>query len=129
MLIGHDTGRLQRAWSLMSWLAAGPQQARFSAAGYAPIRRSSATLPEQLAIWSARPGLRVAFDTLVATPVDPAHLAPLVGLSWHLNYRLNWAVEDVVKSSDGGRDPADALADADRDMNRVLQAFHSLTGA
>lgn len=129
MMLGRDPGRLQRAWSLVSWLTAGPQQARFSTAGYVPVRRSSAALPEQLAIWQERPGLRVAYDVLLATPDEPTRLAPIVGLTWHMNFRLNWAVEDVVKSADGGREPVDALADAERDMNRVLQAFHEVTGA
>ena len=113
------------AWRVASLLTSVPVQATFAVAGYAPVRQSAVLDPTILELWAQRPGLRVAFDQLSAVPEGSAHLAAVVGTESHVRFRLNWAVEDVIREV-SARAPAEALADAERDIDRLLRSFYEV---
>jgi sn-glycerol 3-phosphate transport system substrate-binding protein len=112
-------------WTAIRFFTDSARQAQYGMIGYAPARLSSLDNPALQAEWVRRPGLRVAFDQLIAMSPDPAHLSVAVGTQPNLAWRLNWAGEDITDIS-RHLQPADALAHAQRDASATLSVYNAL---
>lgn len=114
------------AWEFTKFLAEPEQAAEFSAGtGYIPTRKSAVDLPVLTQRWAEIPGFRVAYDELVASPSNDATAGAVIG--FYLETR-----EVVDKETDAmfsaGKDPEDALADAKKGVDEVLQDYEDQVG-
>ena len=120
-----DAAKVWPTWTAIRFFTDSARQAQYGMLGYAPARLSSLSNPALQAEWLRRPGLRVAFDQLVAMSPDPAHLSVAVGTQPILSWRLNWAGEDITDIT-RHLQPADAVAHAQRDAGANLSVYNAL---
>jgi sn-glycerol 3-phosphate transport system substrate-binding protein len=117
---GKSEAETAAAWALASYLASPPVQADWAAAtGYVPISPTAARRPPVAEAWRRHPGMRVAYDVLVAQETTPAALGPLAGPLREIRELQAEAVDRVV----GGADPAEALTAAADDADHLLRVY------
>ena len=122
VIIDHSDASMAAAASVFSaWMTEPTRIAQVaSATGYAPSSVRAAEDPDLQSAWKEHPVLRVAYDVLRTMPDGAGAAGMSVGpsnemnqLFWQLNTRL------VVDRSD----PAAALQQLDRDVDRLLGAY------
>jgi sn-glycerol 3-phosphate transport system substrate-binding protein len=112
----------EAAWKFIKWLMEPEQQAEwFAGSGYLPVRKSSYDLPAAQGIMAKYPGFRVAKDIFLASPVTPATLGPLLGPFQDVRLTVIRALEEIVLQD---RDPKEALDDAAKQANQVLEEYN-----
>lgn len=119
-MFAEDAGQQALAWAFMSHMASPAAQARAATLGYIGARRSSLDDPALQAAWQDRPGLRVPTEVVAAIdPTLPGSVGTAVGPDYRLEWRLGWAVREIID----GSSPRDALARAEIDINLTLDAY------
>ncbi len=119
-MFAEDPAQQALAWQFMSHLASPASQARAATLGYIGARRSVLDDPAAQAAWLERPGLRV--PTEVVAGIDgsrPGSVSVAVGPDNRLEWRLGWAVREIID----GSSPRDALARAQIDINLTIDAY------
>jgi sn-glycerol 3-phosphate transport system substrate-binding protein len=118
-----DPERSGATAEVIAWLTAPHQLAAMSAAtGYVPATRSAAVDPITASRWQAQPELRVAYDTLAATPVSPASAGLLIGPSVELDYALYRASNRIATTTDSIEI---VLSEVDSLLNELLKDYQS----
>jgi len=115
------------AWQLVKFLSAPAQQAYLSlAGGYVPIRKSASEDPQLADKWSTDPIFRVAYDQLLAGPLNDATVGSVIG-----DYQ---GVRDAVR--DGltamlaqDKSPEEALARAQAAADAAIREYNARVGA
>jgi len=116
-----DADRAGRAWTVVDWLQQSTQLARLAAAvGYVPATTAAAEDPLLRNRWAEYPQLKVAYDQVVATPVNDASAGIIIGPFNERSFVLFEMCTDVMKN---GVDPADALVAASTTVNRLLAQY------
>ncbi len=119
-MFAQDPGQQGLAWAFMSHLASPAAQARAATLGYVGARRSSLDDPALQAAWQERPGLRVPTEVVAAiAPTLPGSVGTVVGPDYRLEWRLGWALREIID----GSSPRDALARAEIDINLTIDAY------
>jgi sn-glycerol 3-phosphate transport system substrate-binding protein len=119
-MFAEDPGQQALAWSFMAHLASPASQARAATLGYVGARRSSLEDPVVQAAWRDRPGLRVPNEVVAAIDGSrPGSVSVAAGPDYRLEWRLGWAVRDIID----GSSPRDSLARAEIDIELALDAY------
>jgi sn-glycerol 3-phosphate transport system substrate-binding protein len=120
-----DTGSDEEkaaTWDFASWLTLSEQQAAWHiGTGYIPIAPSAAEHPDVVALWSERPGFRVAFDQLASSEGPPG---PVLGGYPGFREAVTQGLERVAD----GTDPAESLATADAEATQAIQDYNRRVG-
>ncbi|MEQ8717938.1 MAG: ABC transporter substrate-binding protein [Acidimicrobiales bacterium] len=122
----EDTDPAERAavWDFMTWLNEPDQQVEWSnLTGYIPTQVAAQDDPELAALWSERPGYRVAFDQLASQGPDALGF-PVMGDYPGFREAVEQALEDLVE----GLDPAEALARAQSEATEAIEAYNERIG-
>jgi len=115
------------SWEFMKFATSPEQQALFAAAtGYVPVRVSSVDNPVLQARWDAVPGMRIAYEQLVEGVDSDATAGATIG-----PFK---AIRDIVQEEQeamlqGGKDAAQALADAASRANEEIADYNDRIGA
>jgi sn-glycerol 3-phosphate transport system substrate-binding protein len=113
-------------WDLMKWLSEPEQQARWAmSTGYIPTRISAIEDPELQALWTERPGFRVAFDQLADSVPPPGGGGPVIGD--YVSYRN--AIEKAIERIINGTPVAEAQADAQAEGTEAITDYNDRVGA
>lgn len=120
-----DDAERAAAWDLLAWLNEPAQQVRWSAGtGYVPTRLSATDDPELQALWSERPGFRVAWDQLAGEGAVPAGGGPVIG-----DYPgVRDAIEDGLEALYDGADPADVQAEMQSAADAAIGDYNRRIG-
>ena len=109
-------------WDFASWLTLSEQQAAWHiGTGYIPIAPSAAEHPDVVALWSERPGFRVAFDQLSSSEGPPG---PVLGGYPGFREAVTQGLERIAD----GTDPAESLATADAEATQAIQDYNRRVG-
>ncbi|MCW2750916.1 MAG: ABC-type sugar transport system, periplasmic component [Aeromicrobium sp.] len=119
-----DQNKVWGAWQAIRSLTGAAAQAEYGAFGYAPADLTALDDAGLQADWAARPGLRVGFDQLLASSPTGAHLSAAIGTESMLMWRLNWLGEDLISAPK--QSVQDSIANADRDINTLLDSYNAL---
>jgi sn-glycerol 3-phosphate transport system substrate-binding protein len=122
----EDADPAERAavWDFMTWLNEPAQQVEWSRlTGYIPTQVGAQDDPDLAALWSERPGYRVAFDQLASQGPDALGF-PVMGDYPGFREAVEQALEDLVE----GLDPAEALARAQADATEAIDAYNERIG-
>ena len=118
--------RQAAAWKFVKFMGAPEQQALLhTGAGYVPIRKRAADLPEVRALWAKLPEWRVAYDQLLAGPSTLASAGAVIG-----DYQsVRDAVRDaLVEMLSGRATPEQALAGAQHRADAALTTYNDRIG-
>lgn len=123
-MIARTAEQQSLSWRYMKFLSGTEAQARIGTLGYAPARLSSLDDPALVQEWTERPGLRVASDVLWAIEPGPGNVGWAAGPESTVTWRLAWSARDIL----AGRPAADALKDAETDVDSTLIAYRRARG-
>jgi sn-glycerol 3-phosphate transport system substrate-binding protein len=119
-----DPAQASAAWRLAEWLASPAQVAALAAAtGYVPTSPAAAAEPVIVTAWEARPGLRVAYDVLQATPGDDSWAGPQVGPMLEFGREMELAAAFPI---DAQTDPLASIDQYERLAEEDLAAYAAL---
>jgi len=114
--------RQDAAWQYLKFLNQPAQQATWAVGtGYIPIRKSAATLPMVAKAWSAVPGYRVAYNQILASPVDTATAGAVTGPFNQVSNEINNAITSLAS----GVSPDNALAQCASACNQAISSYNS----
>ena len=115
------------AWRFMTFLDEPANQAYWAAhTGYVPVRQSAASDPAMQKAWSAEPGLKVAYDQLLAGGTGAAAAGPVIGAYTDVRAAVLNAETSMYLS---GVAPAVALRNAATSANSAISAYNQRIGA
>ena len=115
------------AWEFMKFATSPEQQALFAAAtGYIPVRISSADNPVLQQRWEVVPGMKVAYDQLVEGADTDATAGATIGPFKAIRDIVQEEQEEMLQ---GGKDAAQALADAAQRANDEITDYNDRIGA
>lgn len=101
------------AWDFMKWLNESEQQIAWSnATGYIPTVQSAISDPDLEALWTDRPGYRVAFDQLSTAGPIPGGGGPVIGDFLGVREAIEQSLEALYAGADAETAQAQALAEA-----------------
>ena len=113
------------AWDFMKWLNESEQQIAWSkATGYIPPVQSAISDPDLEALWSERPGYRVAFDQLSTAGPIPGGGGPVIGD--FLGVRE--AIEQSLEALYAGADVEAAQSQAHDEANEAIAGYNRRIG-
>lgn len=119
--------RKAAAWKWITYLNEPAQQAKLhTGAGYIPIRRSAVTLPEVERLWAAKPFYKVGYTQLESGPRNDATSGSVIGDYQGVRDAI---VNSIVAMLSKNLSPKDALAQAQRDADRAIEAYNARVGA
>jgi sn-glycerol 3-phosphate transport system substrate-binding protein len=126
-LLDHDDPqRAGAAWVLIDWLAAPERVAELAAyTGYVPTTPQAAAQDLLQDWWAEWPVLRVAHDQLLATPDSDAGAGLQVGPLPDALDAIEAAAVDII---DGGAEPVERLAAAEREVTSLLAFYAARSG-
>lgn len=114
------------AWKFMTFLDQPDSQAYWAAhTGYVPIRRSAASDPQMTAAWAKEPGLKVAYEQLLAGGTGAAASGPVIGAYNDVRAAVLNAEESMYLS---GVAPAAALKNAASAADAAISAYNQRIG-
>jgi sn-glycerol 3-phosphate transport system substrate-binding protein len=116
----------QAAWKFIKWLAEPEQQAEwFAGTGYLPVSLSAVDLPAAQDLVAKYPLFKVVFDLYQNTPVTPATAGAILGPADQVA-ELTYTAEEAMLV--GGKDPAQALADAAAKADETIAEYNRRVG-
>jgi sn-glycerol 3-phosphate transport system substrate-binding protein len=122
-----DPARQAAAWEFMTFLTSPESQSIWSAGtGYIPVRESATELPEIQQRWAEVPGFRVAYDQLIEGAENDATAGAVMGDMFGVRTAVEEAENRMFLED---LDPAEALADAAEEANRVIADYNERIGA
>ena len=114
------------AWKFIKWLVQPEQQAEwFAGTGYLPVSLSAVDLPAAQDLVAKYPLFQVVFDLYRNTPVTPATAGAILGPNDQVAEFTYTAEEEMLV---GGKDPAQALADAASRSDDVITEYNQRVG-
>ena len=117
----------EAAWRYATFLNEPQSQSTWAAAtGYLPIRPSATELAPLRDRWAAQPEFRVAYDQLLAGPVNSATAGPVIGDYAGVRAAVLAGLQAMLTE---GRSPADALASARDAANAAITEYNKRIGA
>ncbi|MCU1504099.1 MAG: ABC-type sugar transport system, periplasmic component [Ilumatobacteraceae bacterium] len=121
-LVDHDDALLNgAAWSVIAWLAAPPQLARFDAAtGYVPTSADVVADPAIQAAWAAHPELKVGYDQLASVSDSIAAGGLAVGPATDVDSAMFGGCTAIMQD---GKDPTAVLNDLTTSVNSLVDVY------
>jgi sn-glycerol 3-phosphate transport system substrate-binding protein len=118
------------AYRFAKFLAQPTTQAQWAAAtGYVPVSTGATKLSPLVERWKAQPGYKVAYDQLLAGPLNDATAGPVIGAYGARGQGLRGAVIDgIQRMLTEGLSPKDAIAAAARQANAAIVEYNSRVG-
>jgi sn-glycerol 3-phosphate transport system substrate-binding protein len=116
----------EAAWKFIKWLMEPEQQAEwFAGTGYLPVSHSSLDLPAAQDMVARYPLFQVPLDLYRNTPATPATSGAVLGPADQVAEIVYTAVEEMLV---GGKDPAQALADAAAKADDAIDEYNRRVG-
>lgn len=118
------------AYQFAKFLASPKSQSEWAAAtGYVPVSKAAATMSPLAERYAAQPEYKVAYDQLLAGPVNPATSGPVIGAYGSAREGLRGAIVDALsRMLDGDLTPEQAVADAAEQANAAIEEYNSRIG-
>ncbi len=118
------------AYEFAKFLAQPDTQAKWAAAtGYVPVSKSAATMSPLVEQYARQPEYKVAYDQLLAGPVNAATAGPVIGAYGSTREGVRGAVVDgLSRMLDGKLTPEQALAAAASEANAAIDDYNSRMG-
>jgi ABC-type glycerol-3-phosphate transport system substrate-binding protein len=117
-----DPEVISAAWSLISELGSTADQATLGRLGYIPSRMSALEDPALRDELARRPGLNVAIDGALASPVSKATAKPVTGVEIEMSTRLELSFQRILD----GSDPLTEMTLAGVDIDQLVIAYATL---
>ena len=112
----------EAAWKFIKWLMEPEQQAEwYFGSGYLPVNSKAFELPAAREMEAKYPQFKIAGDLYRAASVSPAPPGPLLGPQLDVAEIIRRAVEEMLV---GNKDPIDAINDAAKDANELLEDYN-----
>ncbi len=109
------------AWQYLKFLVEPAQQATWAiGTGYVPVRKSATQLPALVQAWASVPEYKVAYDQLLASPVNPATAGYVAGAASQIDIDI---MNGLIAMSNG-TPPNQALAQAASNCNTAIQSYN-----
>ena len=110
------------SWQFMKFLASPQSQATWAAGtGYVPIRKSSLAMAPLAARLAGQPGFKVAYEQLLASPINPATAGSVTGAAPQMG---PVAINDALSTLATGGSPSSALAQAVQNANSAISSYN-----
>jgi len=123
VVAGKSDAEIAAAWDYLAFLVGAEAQAQWAAAtGYLPIAEGAADLEPLASTYAADPRFRIAYDTLVGSPVDAAHAGVTLGPHRQVRVEMATALAALFR----GADLATTLADTAARVDALLQQYATL---
>jgi sn-glycerol 3-phosphate transport system substrate-binding protein len=118
------------AYEFAKFLAQPATQSAWAAAtGYVPVSKSAATMSPLAEQYARQPEYKVAYDQLLAGPVNAATAGPVIGAYGSTNEGVRGAVVNgLVRMLDGKLTPEKAVASAAAEANAAIEEYNSRVG-
>jgi len=122
ILKSHPQEEQEAAWKFIQWLMEPEQQAEwYAGSGYLPVSISAYELPAAKEIEAKYPQFKIAADLYLASSTTSAPLGPLLGPHLEVADIMVRAAEEMLV---GDKDPIDALNDAAKEANDLLEDYN-----
>ncbi len=116
----------EAAWKFIKWLVQPEQQAEWvGGTGYLPVSRSAVDLPAAQDMVARYPLFQVPLDLYRNTPATAATSGAVLGPADQVAEIVYTAVEEMLV---GGKDPAQALADAAAKADETIAEYNRRVG-
>jgi sn-glycerol 3-phosphate transport system substrate-binding protein len=130
-IIKHSAPEKQAAaYEFAKYLAGAQTQSEWAAAtGYVPVSKSAASRSPLAEKYRRQPEYRVAYDQLLAGPVNPATAGPVIGAYGSTNEGVRGAIVDgLSRMLDGRLTPEQAAAAAAAQANAAIDDYNRRIG-
>ncbi|MGH9008198.1 MAG: ABC transporter substrate-binding protein [Acidimicrobiales bacterium] len=112
---------LDAAWQFIKYLVNPAQQAAWSVGtGYVPVRKSALTQPALVSAWGAVPQYKVAYNQILASPVNSATAGFVTGAA----NQVDTAIQNALTAMSNGTPPAAALSQAAQAANNAMSSYN-----
>jgi sn-glycerol 3-phosphate transport system substrate-binding protein len=112
----------EAAWKFIKWLMEPEQQAEwYAGSGYLPVSMSALELPPAKEMETKYPQFKIAAQLYLAASSAPGPLGPLLGPQLDVGQSVFRAVEEMLLQN---KDPVDAINDAAKEANDVIQEYN-----
>jgi len=113
--------RAGRAWTVIEWMQEPTQLAQLAATvGYVPATAAAAAEPILQDRWAEYPQMKVAYDQVLATPVNDATAGIVIGPFNERSFVLFGMCAEIMADDVA---PADALIAASENVNQLLDQY------
>lgn len=110
------------AWQFLKYLLAPAQQATWAlGTGYVPVRKSAVRLPALTQAWATVPQYKVAYEQILASPVNPATAGYVTGAA----SQVDTALQNALSAMSNGTSPNQALSDAASAANSAILSYNA----
>ncbi len=118
------------AYEFAKFLAQPATQSAWAAAtGYVPVSKSAATMSPLSEQYARQPEYKIAYDQLLAGPVNAATAGPVIGAYGSVNEGVRGAVVDGLSRMLAGKlTPEQAVASAAAEANAAIAEYNSRVG-
>jgi len=118
------------AYEFAKFLASAKIQSDWAAAtGYVPVSKTAATLSPLAEKYAQQPDYKVAYDQLLAGPVNVATAGPVIGAYGSNTQGVRGAIVDAIaRMLDGKLTPAQAVAAAATAADAAIAEYNSRIG-
>lgn len=122
-VVAGDDLKVAAVWDFVAYLVSAQAQSTWAqATGYVPIATGATELEPLASVYRDDPRFRVAYETLVNSPVDAAHAGATIGPHRQIRVQLATALAEVL----GGADVAATLANAAAQMDAQIAQYAQL---
>jgi sn-glycerol 3-phosphate transport system substrate-binding protein len=109
------------AWQYLKYLVAPAQQATWAiGTGYVPVRKSAIEIPALVQAWASVPEYKIAYEQLLASPVNPATAGYVTGAA----SQVDTDIMNGLTAMSNGTSPNQALAQAASACNGAIQSYN-----
>lgn len=118
------------AYEFAKFLVTDKTQSEWAAAtGYVPVSKKAATRSPLAEKYATQPDYEVAYNQLLAGPVNPATTGPVIGAYGSTNQGVRGAIVDgLSRMLDGKLTPEQAVANAATAANAAIDEYNSRIG-
>ena len=118
------------AYEFAKFLASAKIQSEWAAAtGYVPVSKTAATLSPLAERYAQQPEYKVAYDQLLAGPVNVATSGPVLGAYGSAREGMRGAIVDALsRMLDSKLTPSQAVADAAQQADAAIADYNSRIG-
>jgi sn-glycerol 3-phosphate transport system substrate-binding protein len=118
------------AYEFAKFLVADKTQSEWAAAtGYVPVSKGAAALSPLAEKYATQPDYKVAYNQLLAGPINPATTGPVIGAYGSTTQGVRGAIVDgISRMLDGKLTPEQAVANAATAANAAIDEYNSRIG-
>lgn len=125
-ILAKDQAKQAAAWKFITFLDQPDSQAYWAAhTGYVPVRQSATADPTLTSAWTQEPGLKVAYEQLLAGGTGAAASGPVIGAYNDVRAAVLNAEASMYLS---GVAPATALKNAAKAADAAISAYNQRVG-